>query len=535
MAFLEEELTEEEQQQQGAVQAGPATIGANDPVAGQKAPVAAGGGSGTFTNLQQYIDANKPKAQELSNQITSGIEGQAGQLRTDLTKQREQNLGAQSQLGQEGQRLAGGQQFVSSTLQQAGRTPFTQEQQQQFEQIRQGQGTNYQAPTLAEEQKRAEELKRRSDQFGTAQGRQEELQRTIGGQSPTYSAGQRGLDELLLGGDRNLRTQSIRRAREATAGLGGQLNTLQGDIQSTISDQAAKRQALQNFAKTQLEQGVGDGIEGDLYQRGYADIEADLKARQTADLIKRQQQNAALREAAASGVLTTDQLAQLGLEAGQRVYGLSDEFGQFIRDPQKATLSQIAQSPEIARYQALQALAGRTGGISFDPSQVGKLPGVGYDETGLKSALAQRQQAFESAFTPKAQELAQRQQAIKQYNDYLATLGDTRTIASRDAYDQAKQDYMDRIGQILGGLTPAERAQIQNPFYANLSERESGRDRFYFDPSRVDTSQVLSPREQQLRDLASQYEAFDVAGKDQVTQDQAFQDLLSQYGYGRTK
>lgn len=404
MAFVvgaEEEEDIEQIQTPGPVGGG--TISA--PAA--PAPAAAPKGSGAFTNIQQYIEANRPKTQEISQQITKGLESEAEQFRTGVQQQRQQALGVGSQLGQEQQRLAGGEQFVTGQLEQAGKAPITEQQQESFRKIREAVGPGYQAPTFREESRQAQELQQRGEQFQTAKGRQEELARTFAARSPSYAGGQRALDALLLGGDKPVARTTAQRAREATRGLGEQVGTLTSDIGATLQEQQARRAALQEFAKRQLQFGTeAEGLEAQLSQRGYEDILQQKQQQMAAAEAARTQARQAFTEAGPGGY-SAEQIQALGIDPTQALFGIDPT--QYMAAAPKYQLGQFTSPEEAARYQALRQLGGVTGGQPLEAIGGGVSP-LQFQQEALQAELGKRQTAFEEELAPQIERYKQAQQ-----------------------------------------------------------------------------------------------------------------------------
>lgn len=219
MAFLSSAPNEDEENEETGMNAVSSAQSSNIDGGGGPAQGAQKGGSGQFTNIQDYIKANQPKTSALSEGITSGVKKKGQELQGQLGKQRESLLGAQGQFGQ------GQQDFVTNQIQQAGQGGQTAEDVKKFRDIAGG----LQGPDLSKQRLQAQDLQRQAKEFGTSKGRQEGLARTVGKRSPTYAKGQRQLDQLLLAGDRN-KGSSIRGVKEATKGLGQQVEQLGTDV-----------------------------------------------------------------------------------------------------------------------------------------------------------------------------------------------------------------------------------------------------------------------------------------------------------------
>ena len=156
---------------------------------------------------------------------------------TTLTGQREEFLGAEGKFG------AGQQKFIGQQIEQAKAGQAASEE--DVERFRGFATGATKAPELDVQRRQAADLKRQTKEIETPKGRFESLQKLVGQQAPTYSSGQRQLDQLLLAGDRPSRLQSIRDIREATRGVGEQVGRLGEDI-------AAGRATRQQEAVSQL-------------------------------------------------------------------------------------------------------------------------------------------------------------------------------------------------------------------------------------------------------------------------------------------
>lgn len=477
----------------------PATIQAGAP--SKPAPTAAGAqkeqrGSGSFVNLQKYIQANKPKTQQLQQKITSGITSQAQKTRQELAQKRQQT---ESQYAQEEKRLQEAKPFYQQAFQKAGTGELSEQDVQRFRGLAEGKQAELATPELQRQRASAESLEKRARELGTSAGRQQELARTVGKQSPTYTAGQQSLDALLLSGDRKGRTQALRQVRGATQGLESQVGQLSQQAQ-------ARREALRGMARQRsqeiqqlLQQGQGEGIEEQVGQRGLSDIEQALQARREEAAARAPEELAAFRERVKSGALTQEDLNRFGLKGGQQLYDIN--LGDFIAGAaQVPTLAGVASPEEVRRYQALQRLAGGQGGIlpgEETLTQAGTYdPGLARREE-LASALQRRRQEFKEFGAGASDEIAalQRQLGIEpgkaerrqtditklipefgqtlEQRNFAASKERARIQAQRDAL--ADPDLMNKLaGRTLGGQQDIDDAKEQLRS-RGLSEEEIAR------------------------------------------------------------
>lgn len=233
-------------------------------------------GSGTFVDSRKYIEANKPRVEAMQQAITQDIKAGAQNLQGSLAQKQK---GFESEVAKEQARIqAGG--FVPETptagkpgvpywqsvINKAGSGNISDEQAKQFKDILGGVGADIQGPDLSKEMSEAEKLKQRVGQFGTSEGRLRELSRTVGRQSSNYGAGQRGLDEMLLGGSQKGRVDAIRAVQKATSAIPGSLETLGSYSKEQLDKLAQARTGLSEQAKAALGEKVG-GIEATIAKK----------------------------------------------------------------------------------------------------------------------------------------------------------------------------------------------------------------------------------------------------------------------------
>lgn len=198
-------------------------------------------GSGRYTNLKKYLEANKGGASRLS----AGIQGQFQRTINPYAAHVQQaESGVQSGIGQSRDALDRGNQFLSQ-LQSSNFDPnliaSNDEQLRQFAGFRTSQGVDEQALTDQNKEYResADQMQKllqgRMKEIGTEDGRFGLLAETFGGRGltrPTYSTGQQRLDQLLL-----------------QSGGGNQVGKLQGDISQRLAGVQAAQQQAQKYGQ----------------------------------------------------------------------------------------------------------------------------------------------------------------------------------------------------------------------------------------------------------------------------------------------
>lgn len=194
---------------------GPATV--NTP----PAPNAARQGSGRFTNIQSYLNANKGAGQQLAQGVSGQVQKKVDPAKKQTESYNEQvksgiqsaqntlnqgqnQLGQLSQIGQNIQANTGGQFYGQDK--DFGINQFTQSPDfAQFQKIQAGQGVNEDTMNLQQQafQNQANQFNKLSqDQANLAStegGRFNLLKQSFGGNvNPQYSQGQQRLDQMFL-------------------------------------------------------------------------------------------------------------------------------------------------------------------------------------------------------------------------------------------------------------------------------------------------------------------------------------------------
>lgn len=297
------------------------------------------GGSGSFTNIKDYVAANKPKTAQMSEGITGQVRKEGEGLKTDIEKQRESYLGQEGKFGQ------GQKDFISNQITNAGvgPDPQTAEDITKFRGLATG---ATQAADLTKQRQSASDLERRGKEFQTSKGRFEGLQNLVGGQTATYGKGQRQLDQLLLAGDKASRIKGIKDVRGATQGLGENVGNLESDIRNA----RALRMQEAGGAETARSGMVSSAQE-----------QVDLYNQQRKELLDFQQgRSTDVSQATAD---------RFGLTAGENSYGLKEDVKGLSSD---RTTSEMFDVDQFNRLNALAKLSGRSQGTSagsLDASQ----------------------------------------------------------------------------------------------------------------------------------------------------------------------
>lgn len=283
MAYLpesEQDRQRREQQASGGAQqslSGQSGVISGAPQSATPATGAAKGPSrsGAFTNLNAYISANKPQADQLGQKVGQNIQNAGNEARTNITNatntfNQKAEQGSISNIGT-------AKQDANNIVQAAKVTNVGQglqaQQKNRFSEVGNAQ---YQGPRDLDEagvyQPAMQTTKKATDYSKMSEndsGRFTLLQEMMG--KPTYSRGQTRLDNLLLGGS-DAGKQHLEQARTSVADLPQTLETAATGARQVGQEKIAAHDDVRNYAQdtlvnnrteraTQVDQRVG-GVKG---------------------------------------------------------------------------------------------------------------------------------------------------------------------------------------------------------------------------------------------------------------------------------
>jgi hypothetical protein len=285
-------------QQTQQISTGPSsTIGGAPAPIGSQPPQSQGTrkkeGSGMFTNVRKYIQANKPVAQKMSGAVTGNIQQQAGALQQQVQNKQQQY---QQSLGQAQANLQQSQQFAKDTVQKAGSGQLSDQDFMRFHNLSTGKETVVapEALNVMDQSARASALQNLASRANQESGRQA-LLKNVFGENQRYTRGQQNLDALLLGSDPTANKQLVDQVKATT-----------GELTDEIAQ--ARQAALQSTAKAQMEARRMPeellGMVGTAQDQLQGSVAEQLETRRQQLLQEQQEFNQAL----ASGTLTEDQL-----------------------------------------------------------------------------------------------------------------------------------------------------------------------------------------------------------------------------------
>lgn len=286
--------------------------------------------SGQYANLQQYIQANQPQAQEMGQKVAGDVQSKASE--------------AESKLGQFEQAKPQAVQAFDPNqyIQDAPR--LSQEQKTQFQQQRKTGG--YTGPQQLEQvsgykeaQQAAQKASDAAKMAGTETGQQDLLKQTFA--RPSYTQGQVKLDQVLLGGNQQAK-QGLSDLSQRYSGLYDQFNTKAQEAGSAINQ--ANQQALAN--KQAIEAAI---------PKAFTDLlnPIEERARQQ-NLLKPQIQQEIFGDISDDALLEST-LQRLGLSEGQKLYDV-DLASYLTPNQTQLGVNDVANADERAKYKALADL-----------------------------------------------------------------------------------------------------------------------------------------------------------------------------------
>lgn len=376
MALFIDQMDEEERRrrelEEGGQPSGPGGIitgAGTDPVAGRQP-----GASGRFVNLKAYLDANAGNS--AAGKIVEGVRGQAETAKSTLS-------GARSEFDEAIQK--GGLSQDTALVDRVTSNPLglADEDKQKFIQQR---TASYTGPTSLLENEKGQEASRQVGRVNESlastksePGRFALLEQMLG--RPSYTQGQKALDQLLIQNDPSARTQFDQ--------LNTDYSTFNNDYETAkkgASDAATARRAetetARTYATTKGQEAVG-GLR-DTVQNRVKDF-----------MNQRQSGLEEFRAAVAARDVTPVQEKRFGLKEDTILYGLNpEEYLNVAGDP---SIDEVATSDEASRAAALAELMGESSFLG-DPSSVGTYDpanAVRFNDESFSNAAKARQDAYQ--------------------------------------------------------------------------------------------------------------------------------------------
>lgn len=296
-----------------------------------------GTSSGRFTNLNQYLQANK--GTNMGGQIVNNLSSQAN----NLSGQFDNAENASKQQAQQGAAPSYNSGFVSNFLANPSQSSQDPNNAALFNQYR---DASYTGPTSIQGINnivaQGNNLATETNQGTTEAGRQTLLQNLFG-QNGGYTQGQQTLDNLLINSDPNQVSQ-LQNLGSVGQGLTNKFANEQtnfGNLVNQYTGQAADTQAQTRQALQNTIQGIG------------------TQAQQTLDTTNtaRQNQFNDIKSSLNSGTPNDATMQSLGLTPNMNTYGVND-FTKYLTSGNPLNINQALTPDQYSQLQALSNISG---------------------------------------------------------------------------------------------------------------------------------------------------------------------------------
>lgn len=294
--------------------------------------------SGSFVNLQSYLDANKENTKSMADTISGGITDQAektinaGQLYNSATP-------------------ATIKSYSNDDIKNSFYVDPSKADKTQYDNIKNTGG--YSGPTSYEKINGYQDF---SDNYGKAVNKLNQIDTEVGRQNlvkeqyarPSYSQGQSLLDQTLL--------QNDSYAKEKMLGTKNKYKDLFGMLDSTTK--TAGDNINQNILTAAANKNQLNKSESDYMNQFMAPINERIAPTNALNqsIINKYQEDIK------NNLLTPEELSQFGLTAGQQTYGV--DLNSYLNpNYTQSTVDNVASSEERAKYAALQSLMDKSDGL----------------------------------------------------------------------------------------------------------------------------------------------------------------------------
>lgn len=447
-------------------------------------------GSGRFTNLQKYLQANQGGSQRIAQNIENSYDKQANAVKQGINQAQGQLAGQvnplQQQLGDQG----------AQQLQQGFSDPNAilgdQAQTQNFKNLYGGlsqnianvAGTqNLQQQQLAQQN---QNLQNTAAQAGTEQGRFQLLRNSVN--APGYTQGAQRLDQTLLQSQPTI-TNNLQ------TGLQGIAGNVNSNLSNLNQDTVSKINALKGLSQQRVDQWgnlLQNGTDNTVSANGATNTLGlgDIGALSQQDLSNAQNYtnviNPQLQAALKNKTLTTDQLTQIQGGAApslqDKLYGV--DASQFFKPNTDvaANATNTIDKASYDRYNALRQLAGQDqqGGSLFGgpATDVGSFQANNFDKAGYQTAIDAAKNKYEGqnvedlvkAMYPGAWQGANMNSTVNPFANLQSQLPGGTGMQSSNAGDFERQ----KLAATIGALGQPDASGKNNLTYENLVNAING-------------------------------------------------------------
>ena len=376
-------------------------------------------GSGRFTNLQKYVQANEGAGQRLATGATKQIERKLAPVKKEAAVQ-EQRSGQSIQQGQQaltqGQALQQQMAAPEFTPQRAVEFAGTQGNVERVGQFRTGQAIDERA---LEQQRQAflqatanlgQRVDERGQQVGSEIGRINLLKEAFGGRNrDQYTTGQSRLDNLLLqAGPGNLQAlqQNIQANRQNINELQAKAAAQGKSIQQVIADEASLAKGIQETTAANVER-FKTGLGGQVGEFNRALEENLRQGNQFVDFYNQAITDAEFKNkygiSKKDYQFNRDLFGEFGLQRGQQTFNVFNNrdlnLGQVaeIEGRRAQDWRDVATGQNVSEYEALARLKGLTQ-PEFELAKASDINRAGYrqyeDERSLQGRINKAREDF---------------------------------------------------------------------------------------------------------------------------------------------
>lgn len=425
-----------------------------------------GTSSGSYTNLQKYIEANKGRdfGGDFANKIEAGTQEGLNQL-----NQREGEFKSSVDQGTLKPLDTGLQQKITSAPQ-----TLSQEEKETAKNLRTGKysgledfggGVNDPYAELRQYFGGLEEQKKSLESSSGSKGLLEKYYNR-----PTYTEGEKALDSYILGGQ----MAPVNKAKE---NLGSAIDKY-GKKREELNAYAGQAKSQSESAQDQYRKLLGLDASGSSlpYSRGSEQglIQKDISRLQSKAEAKQSDKEARLSAARAAGKDLRQQGADLYQNFGglDRLYGVDPKSYLTGKD---ANYQNVATPDDLARFQALSELAGADQ-TYLDPNLVGTLDdeaSYGFELDRFMKDVDQKRSVYEAELRnptrPIIQDFRNGNSPLFQYGNNLEEIiNNPSLLANYESFKNNPVPYMRQIHV--------------DPYQALLDEREKLRNQYgYYD------------------------------------------------------
>lgn len=412
-------------------------------------------GSGSFANLNSYLDANKEQAKTMGTQVAGNVAAKADDAQSSLNNTFESFTNQANQ-----QKVTADQSILDGIQNDPLSITSNAEKLAQAQRMR---TANYSGPTslvdvdgYSDAQSKITQANDQLKSLGTETGRANALQQTY--KRPSYSAGQVSLDQALVQKSSDAQNE-IASVQSRYGDLLGVLDGKQASAAQTAAAAKAETDKTRNDYAALLgrEDDPSTPIDESTGQIGTLRKSLNDKAANFQATNQSLYNNAATQRADQSRQYSADVLALLGLNEGDKLFDTDLSQYSLNYTPTGIDAATVASRDEAARYSALAQLMGQDG--TLDTSKAGTAQGVQFDSARLKADLAAKQ-ALNSNYNS---ELSRNQSELAALLERLGgsdqDLLDLNMVIHGGQYAQQAAGYRNQIANyqnLLNSLRPSE-------------------------------------------------------------------------------